>query len=167
MNFEVDEKRVKDVFKYFRWYDDVFCPYCKSSDINKRGDLDKKKNFEHLSKKYECKECGKFFNDFTGTPFNNRKIKFEKILYILFNAYTEDKKLIEIEKETRLGHDTVSRTAKSFKDFCKREKINLSNNDFDEEKEESETKSTINLKEVKENYEKTKKSYIKRYSNEE
>jgi transposase-like protein len=40
------------------------CPYCKSHHIVKRGPY-------RGRNRYECKDCGKTYNDLTGTPFAN------------------------------------------------------------------------------------------------
>jgi transposase-like protein/IS1 family transposase len=44
-----------------RFKDGLFCPHCKGTKIVLHG---KQKNIQ----RYHCKECGKYFNDLTGTP---------------------------------------------------------------------------------------------------
>jgi len=55
----------------------VECPYCESGDVIKKGTTCKD------AQKYQCKECGSWFNDLTGTLFENHKFPIEEMFYIL------------------------------------------------------------------------------------
>ncbi|MCK9175610.1 MAG: transposase [Desulforhopalus sp.] len=48
-----------------RWPEGRECPFCNSKKVIKRGYDDK----EPARQRYECKECGKRFDDLTGTIF--------------------------------------------------------------------------------------------------
>jgi transposase-like protein len=48
-----------------RWPDGVKCPHCGSGEIIKRGFH----NQQAQRQRYECQECGRQFDDLTGTIF--------------------------------------------------------------------------------------------------
>ena len=73
-----DEKVAMAFFRSIRWVNGVYCPKCKSYNINNRG-------IQGRTRRYSCKDCGSNFNDFTGTFFHKSKIPLGIMLYILFN----------------------------------------------------------------------------------
>jgi len=61
---EVFLPRREDCLEYLRkkrWKEGVKCPYCGSLKIWADGYTRKG------ARKYECRECGRYFNDLTGT----------------------------------------------------------------------------------------------------
>ncbi|MCK5030387.1 MAG: transposase, partial [Thermoplasmatales archaeon] len=72
--------RHEDCFDYLqkvRWKGTVRCPYCCSSDIWSDGFTLKGSN------KYQCQRCYQYFNDLTGTVFDNHKFPLEEMFYII------------------------------------------------------------------------------------
>jgi transposase-like protein len=61
----IDDERCYEAVRQLRWESGVKCAYCQSKHIVKRGRDDK----EHSRQRYECKECGKRFDDLTHTVF--------------------------------------------------------------------------------------------------
>ena len=76
-----DEQLTIAIFRSIRWVHGVYCPQCKSYNINNRG-------MQGRVRRYSCKDCGSNFNDFTGTFFIKSKIPLGVMLYILLNMET-------------------------------------------------------------------------------
>jgi transposase-like protein len=55
----------------------VACLYCGSENVIKKGTTGKD------AQKYRCKECDSWFNDLTGTLFENHKFPVEEMFYML------------------------------------------------------------------------------------
>jgi transposase-like protein len=61
----IDDAQCYDTVRELRWPEERQCPFCDSKRIVRRGFDDK----EVYRQRYECKECGKRFDDLTGTIF--------------------------------------------------------------------------------------------------
>ena len=110
-NIEVpDEKVAMAFFRSIRWVNGVYCPKCKSYNINNRG-------IQGRTRRYSCKDCGSNFNDFTGI-----------MLYILFNL--DNKTTTQLSEELDYSRQCISRISKLFRDKLL---TNPEYFDFDEE----------------------------------
>ena len=102
-----DEQLTIAIFRSIRWVHGVYCPQCKSYNINNRG-------MQGRVRRYSCKDCGSNFNDFTGTFLIQSKIPLGIMLYILLNM---DKKTVKVlSEETGYSRQCISRISKLFKD---------------------------------------------------
>jgi transposase-like protein len=61
----IDDEQCYETVRNLHWPEGQQCPFCDSKHIIKRG-FDEK---ETARQRYECKECGKRFDDLTGTIF--------------------------------------------------------------------------------------------------
>ncbi len=116
-----DEKVAMAFFRSIRWVNGVYCPKCKSYNINNRG-------IQGRTRRYSCKDCGSNFNDFTGTFFHKSKIPLGIMLYILFNL--DNKTTTQLSEELDYSRQCIARISKLFRDKL------LSNSeyfDFEEE----------------------------------
>lgn len=116
-----DEKVAMAFFRSIRWVNGVYCPKCKSYNINNRG-------IQGRTRRYSCKDCGSNFNDFTGTFFHKSKIPLGIMLYILFNL--DNKTTTQLSEELDYSRQCISRISKLFRDKLL---TNLEYFDFDEE----------------------------------
>lgn len=116
-----DEKVAMAFFRSIRWVNGVYCPKCKSYNINNRG-------IQGRTRRYSCKECGANFNDFTGTFFHKSKIPLGIMLYILFNL--DNKTTTQLAEELDYSRQCISRISKLFRDKLL---TNQEYFDFDEE----------------------------------
>lgn len=64
----IDEAQCYEVIRNMRWPDSVKCPRCTSNKIAKRG----KNHRQQHCRRYQCKNCGKQFDDLTDTIFSGR-----------------------------------------------------------------------------------------------
>ncbi|MGD9822787.1 transposase [Desulfobacter sp.] len=61
----IDDAQCYDTVRELRWPEECQCPHCDSKRVIKRG-FDEK---EPVKQRYECKDCGKRFDDLTDTIF--------------------------------------------------------------------------------------------------
>jgi len=59
----VSEAQCYETIRQLRWQDGVSCPHCDSGETIRRG-FD---GPEQYLRRYECKSCGRRFDDLTGT----------------------------------------------------------------------------------------------------
>ena len=102
-----DEKVAMAFFRSIRWVNGVYCPKCKSYNINNRG-------IQGRTRRYSCKDCGSNFNDFTGTFFHKSKLPLGIMLYILFNL--DNKTTTQLSEELDYSRQCISRISKLFRD---------------------------------------------------
>lgn len=78
--------------------------------VEGRGEMPLLQFFENLGGwlKYECRECGRYFNDLTGTIFERHHFPIEEMFYILKEM--EAKSTLQISEE--LGRDYDSKYAR-------------------------------------------------------
>ncbi|WP_041280036.1 transposase [Desulfobacula toluolica] len=62
----IDDTQCYDTVRELRWPEGRACPFCESRRVIRRG-FDEK---ESARQRYECKKCGKRFDDLTGTIFS-------------------------------------------------------------------------------------------------
>ena len=94
--------RREDCFNYLRskrWKDGVKCFHCGSSNVWSDGFTPKG------AKKYECQECGSYFNDLTGMIFERHRFPLEEMFYILKEM--EVKSSLRIAEELGRDYDSV------------------------------------------------------------
>ena len=77
----------------------LWCLYCLSQNIHHNGYTTKG------ARKYKCCECGKYFNDLTGTIFENRRFFIEEMFYIIKEM--ETKSALQISEELGRDYDSV------------------------------------------------------------
>jgi transposase-like protein len=61
----IDDAQCYQTVRELRWPDGITCPSCQSQHVIKRGFDDT----EPARQRYECHDCGKRFDDLTGTIF--------------------------------------------------------------------------------------------------
>jgi len=68
LNNLIDEEKCYQEVRRIRWPNGVCCPGCTSNKIAKRG----RNHRQQACRRYTCKNCGKRFDDLTGTIFMGR-----------------------------------------------------------------------------------------------
>ena len=74
-DFMPTEERCAEVLKEMRWKMGVRCPRCHSKRVKRHGKC--RKYYD----RYLCRECGRTFNDLTGTVFEGAKIEVREFVY--------------------------------------------------------------------------------------
>ena len=85
------------------------CPHCESKKVNKRG-LDKLQDGS-LIQHYQCKECGKRFNERTGTAMARLQTSSSVVSYAI-NARTEGMGVRATGRTLGKSHSTIIRWEK-------------------------------------------------------
>lgn len=62
----IDDAQCYDTVRKLRWAGGIQCPWCDTKNVIKRG----YDETEPDKQRYECKDCGKRFDDLTGTIFS-------------------------------------------------------------------------------------------------
>jgi transposase-like protein len=63
----IDDAKCYETVRQLRWAEGVRCPHCNGDEINKRG----RDETQPHRQRYECKRCGRQFDDLTNTIFAN------------------------------------------------------------------------------------------------
>jgi len=100
-----NDERATKIFRCIRWANGVYCPKCKSFEINNRG------TYGNLNR-YTCKNCNTSFNDFTGTMFHKSKISLGEIFYILCNL--GNKSIKQMSEELSCSRQSIHRISRIF-----------------------------------------------------
>lgn len=102
----IDDERCYEAVRKLRWGSEVKCPHCEAKEIVKRG----RDEQEASRQRYECKGCGKRFDDLTNTVFagHHQPLKVWMVfLYFLgLNLSTR-----QIAQELNLNKDDAHRMA--------------------------------------------------------
>ena len=61
----IDDAKCYEVVRHLRWPDGVRCPHCDSDEVVKQG----RDETEPHRQRYECRSCGRRFDDLTDTIF--------------------------------------------------------------------------------------------------
>jgi transposase-like protein len=61
----IDDAKCFDTVRSLRWPDGVRCPDCDSAEVVKKG----RDDAQPQRQRYECRPCGRRFDDLTGTIF--------------------------------------------------------------------------------------------------
>jgi transposase-like protein len=67
--FMPDEKECAETLRQIRWANGITCVVCRSCHVKRRTEIYR----DHYCR-YECLDCGRWFNDLSGTVFENSKI---------------------------------------------------------------------------------------------
>ena len=100
----LDDAKCYQEIRNLRWQDGVSCPHCTSKQITKRGMDDKHKSCQ----RYQCAECGKQFDDLTGSIFASRQQPLSVWILCLYLMGLNLSNL-QIAKELDLNKDVVQR----------------------------------------------------------
>ena len=103
-DFLPSEERCAEVLRELRWADGVECVYCGSRDVVKNG------GYMQFYQKYMCRDCGRSFNDKTGTVFEYSKMRVGEWLYIA-RELQKNKSINRISKELGRRYKHVMRIA--------------------------------------------------------
>lgn len=106
------DERITTIFRCIRWANGVYCPKCRSFEINNRG------TYGNLNR-YTCKNCNTNFNDFTGTMFHKSKISLGEIFYILCNL--GNKNIKQMSEELNCSRQSIHRISKLFNEEIDKE----------------------------------------------
>ena len=107
----IDDTQCYDTVRELRWPEGRKCPFCESQRVIRRG-FDET---ESAKQRYECKECGKRFDDLTGTIFSGHHQPLKVwILCLYFMGLNLSNK--QIAKELDLDRTDVQKMTTQLRD---------------------------------------------------
>lgn len=77
-SFIPGEKECAETLRQIRWADGITCVVCGSSHVKRRTEI-----YRYHYCRYECLDCGRWFNDLSGTVFENSKIPLRHWFYAM------------------------------------------------------------------------------------
>lgn len=103
----MDENACYEFLREIRWADGVQCPHCSDLTIIKNGHDEVHKSRQ----KYECKNCGRGFDDLTGTIFSgsNKSLKVWIVCLYLMGLNLSNS---QISSELDISYPTAQRMTK-------------------------------------------------------
>ncbi|RLM95317.1 IS1595 family transposase [Haloarcula sp. Atlit-7R] len=103
----VSESAAADLLQQVRWRDGVECPRCRS-------DLTVRNGSYRVYQRYLCKNCGRTFNDKTGTIFAHSKLNLKEWYFTIYVFLRFKTSLRQIEVELDCSYRTVRRHVERF-----------------------------------------------------
>ena len=121
----LDFTTMMNFYRSIRWADGVYCPFCKSHQISKKGKVSEKFNEKDYVKiqKYQCQACSRYFNDFSSTLFHNNKLPLSDIIFINFNLNNLTYRYMS--KISGHNRKSISNLVKKINKFCDKYNDNL------------------------------------------
>ena len=106
----VDDAKCFETVRQMRWPQGVTCPHCQSRDVIGQG----RDETQPERRRYLCKECGRKFDDLTGTIFAGRHQPLRTwILCLYFMGLNLSNQ--QIAQELDLNQDDVQRMTKTLR----------------------------------------------------
>jgi transposase-like protein len=93
----VSESATADLLRQVRWRDGVECPRCRS-------DLTVRNGSYRVYQRYLCKNCGRTFNDKTGTIFAHSKLSLKEWYFTIYVFLRFNTTIRQIEAEFDLSY---------------------------------------------------------------
>jgi transposase len=108
-SFMPDEEECVDVLRRIRWSDGVVCPHCSSRSVIRSG--------RHLLlyQRYRCKDCGRIFNDKTGTVFEGSRIPL-RVWFFTALMLQYKVSILELSRTLGMYYDAAYRMVKKLRE---------------------------------------------------
>jgi len=103
----VSESAAADLLQQVRWRDGVYCPRCRSDRTVKNGSY-------RVFQRYLCKDCGRTFNDKTGTIFAHSKLSLTEWYFTIYVFLRFNTSIRQIEAELDVSYRTLRERVERF-----------------------------------------------------
>ena len=103
----VSESAAADLLQQVRWCDGVECPRCRS-------DLTARNGSYRQYQRYLCKNCGRTFNDKTGTVFAHSKLSLKEWYLTIYVFSRFNTSIRQIEAELNISYRTLRRRVERY-----------------------------------------------------
>jgi diaminopimelate decarboxylase len=109
-SFLPDEEDCAETWRTLRWPDGPECLECGSADVVVQ-------DWDYLSslRRYQCRECGRWFNDRSGTFLENSEVRLPVWIYVL-REMNKDRTINSIAKDLLHTCKTVRRIAATMRE---------------------------------------------------
>ena len=103
----VSERRAANLLAQIRWCNGVYCPRCRAESRIRHGSY-------RLYQRYLCKDCGRTFNDKTGTVFEYSTIPLRKWYLAVYTYIRLNTSIRQLDAELAVTYKTVYRRVQRF-----------------------------------------------------
>ena len=103
----VSESAAADLLAQVRWRNGVKCPRCRSDRTVRNGSY-------RVYQQYLCKNCGRSFNDKTGTIFAHSKLKLKEWYFTIYTFLRFNTSIRQIEAEIDVSYRTLRERVEQF-----------------------------------------------------
>ncbi|MFC6765024.1 transposase-like zinc-binding domain-containing protein, partial [Natrinema soli] len=94
------EASASNLLQQVRWREGLQCPRCRSESVIKYGSY-------RAYQRYRCKDCGRTFNDKTGTIFAHAKISLEKLLFAFYSLLRFNTSIRQLDAELDVSYRSL------------------------------------------------------------
>ncbi|WP_306060504.1 IS1595 family transposase [Natronococcus wangiae] len=107
--FEVfrSETHAANLLEQVRWREGLRCPRCRSESVIKYGSY-------REYQRYRCKDCGRTFNDKTGTIFACAKIGLDRLLFAFYSLLRFNTSIRQLDAELDASYRSLRRRVEQF-----------------------------------------------------
>ena len=107
--FEVfrSEAAAANLLQQVRWHDGLYCPHCRSESVINYGSY-------RLFQRYQCKDCGRTFNDKTGTIFAHAKIGLGTLFFAFYSLLRFNTSIRQLDAETDVSYRSLRQRVEQF-----------------------------------------------------
>jgi len=103
----VSEHRAANLLAQIRWRDGVYCPRCRAKSAIRYGSY-------RVFQWYLCKNCGRTFNDKTGTVFEYSSVPLRKWYLAVYTYIRLNTSIRQLDAELAVSYKTVYRRVQRF-----------------------------------------------------
>lgn len=103
----VSERRAVNMLAQIRWRDGVSCPRCRAEFVIQYGSY-------QVFQRYLCKDCGRTFNDKTGTVFEHSAVPLRKWYLAVYTYIRMNVSIRQLDAELAVSYKTVYRRVQRF-----------------------------------------------------
>lgn len=101
------EASAANLLEQVRWREGLQCPRCQSESVIKYGSY-------REYQRYRCKNCGRTFNDTTGTIFAHAKIGLDKLLFAFYSLLRFNTSIRQLDAEIDVSYRSLHRRVERF-----------------------------------------------------
>ncbi|SIS20350.1 Transposase zinc-ribbon domain-containing protein [Natronorubrum thiooxidans] len=101
------ETSAANLLEQVRWREGLQCPRCQSESVIKYGSY-------REYQRYRCKNCGRTFNDKTGTIFAHAKIGLDKLLFAFYSLLRFNTSIRQLDAEFDVSYRSLHRRVERF-----------------------------------------------------
>jgi|GEM_PF-3274349 len=103
----VSERRAANLLAQIRWRDGIYCPRCRTESLIRHGSY-------RVFQRYLCEDCGRTFNDKTGTVFEHSTIPLRKWYLAVYTYIRLNTSIRQLDAELAVSYKTVYRRVQRF-----------------------------------------------------
>ena len=101
------ERRAADLLQQVRWRDGICCPRCRAESVIWYGSY-------QVYQRYRCKDCGRTFNNKTGTVFERSRVRLKRWFLAVYTYIRFKTSFRQLDVELDVSYKTIYRRIQRF-----------------------------------------------------